>query len=235
MKFQKIRKYLSSQRIDRYLQATGNQQTKAVRLYKTNLRIAQAFHPLLGALEVILRNCINTILTTHFSDPDWIINQKTGFMSDPSLTHTDRRTGRRVTNDFLKSSIEKSENRLQRLRVPVTSSKIIADQAFGFWTDLFEVHHYRLLLGRPIQIFNHLPSGHGRSEVCERLNTIRQFRNRINHNEPVCFNGAITDFTYVHRVYCAITDILRWIDPELIQWTKDIDNVRTKIERAQLL
>ncbi len=141
MKFQKIRKYLSSQRIDRYLQATGNQQTKAVRLYKTNLRIAQAFHPLLGALEVILRNCINRILTTYFSDHDWIINQKTGFMSDPSLTHIDRRTGRRVTNDFLKSSIEKSESRLRRLRVPVSSSKIIADQTFGFWTDCRMVHY----------------------------------------------------------------------------------------------
>ena len=235
MKYQKVRLYLSSQRIDRYLIATGNRKTRAVRLYKANLKIAQSFHPLLGALEVTLRNRINTILSAHFSDPDWIINQKTGFMAAPSLTHLDRRTGRRVTNDFLKSSVEKSERRFRRLRVPITSGKIIADQALGFWTDLFEVHHYRLLLGRPIQVFHNLPSGHGRSDACDRLNKIRQFRNRINHNEPICFNGAAIDFTYVEEVYDAIIEILTWIDPELIKWVKDIDMVRTKIASAKII
>ena len=235
MKYQKVRLYLSSQRIDRYFIATGNRKTRAVRLYKANLKIAQSFHPLLGALEVTLRNRINTILSAHFSDPDWIINQKTGFMAAPSLTHIDRRTGRRVTNDFLKSSVEKSERRFRRLRVPITSGKIIADQALGFWTDLFEVHHYRLLLGRPIQVFHNLPSGHGRSDACDRLNKIRQFRNRINHNEPICFNGAAIDFTYVEEVYDAIIEILTWIDPELIKWVKDIDTVRTKIASAKTI
>ena len=235
MKYQKVRLYLSSQRIDRYLIATGNSKTRAVRLYKANLKIAQSFHPLLGALEVTLRNRINTILSAHFSDPDWIINQKTGFMAAPSLTHLDRRTGRRVTNDFLKSSVEKSERRFRRLRVPITSGKIIADQALGFWTDLFEVHHYRLLLGRPIQVFHNLPSRHGRSDACDRLNKIRQFRNRINHNEPICFNGAAIDFTYVEEVYDAIIEILTWIDPELIKWVKDIDTVRTKIANAKTI
>lgn len=235
MKFQKVRLYLSSQRIDRYLIATGNQKTRAVRLYKANLKIAQSFHPLLGALEVTLRNRINTILVAHFSDPDWIINQKTGFMADPSLTHIDRRTGRRVTNDFLKSSVEKSERRFRRIRVPITSGKIIADQSLGFWTDLFEVHHYRLLLGRPIQVFYNLPSGHGRSDACDKLNKIRQFRNRINHNEPICFNGAVIDLTYVEEVYDAIMKILTWIDPELIKWVKDIDTVKTKIASAKTI
>lgn len=235
MKFQKVRLYLSSQRIDRYLIATGNRKTSAVRLYKANLKIAQSFHPLLGALEVILRNRINTILAAHFSDPDWIINQKTGFMVDPSLTHIDRRTGRRVINDFLKSSVENSERRFRRLRVPITSGKIIADQSLGFWTDLFEVHHYRLLLGRPIQIFANLPSGHGRSDSCDRLNKIRQFRNRINHNEPICFNGAAIDFTYVEEAYTSIIEILTWIDPELIKWIRDIETVRTKIANAKTI
>lgn len=235
MKFQKVRLYLSSQRIDRYLIATGNSQTGAVRLYKANLKIAQAFHPLLGVLEVALRNRINTILTAYFSDPDWITNQKTGFMVDASLTHIDRRTGRRVTNDFLKSSVEKAERRFRRLGLPITSGKIISDQSLGFWTDLFEVHHYRLLLGRPIQIFSNLPSGHGRSEVCDRLNKIRQLRNRINHNEPTCFNGNNIDFTYVEEVYDAIIELMTWVDPELINWLRNIDTVKTKIANAKTI
>jgi hypothetical protein len=233
MKFQKVQLYLSSQRIDRYLIATGNKKTRAVSLYKANLKIAQSFHPLLGVLEVTLRNRINTILTTHFSDPDWITNQKTGFMVAPSLIHIDRKTGRRITNDFLKSSVEKSERRFIRLGVPITCGKIIADQSLGFWTDLFEVHHYKLLLGRSIKVFTNLPSGHGRSDACDRLNKIRQFRNRINHNEPICFNGAVIDFTYVEEVYDAIREILSWMEPELIKWVKEIDNVSTNIAHAK--
>lgn len=85
MRFNKIRLYFSPQRIDRYLVASGNSKARAISLYKANLRVAQSFHPLLGALEVALRNQINTVLTAHFGDADWIINQKKGFMVDPSL------------------------------------------------------------------------------------------------------------------------------------------------------
>jgi hypothetical protein len=235
MQFQRVQLYLSAQRIDRYLLATGNSKVKAVKLYKANLKICQAFHPLLGILEVTLRNCINTKLTQYFNDSNWIINQKRGFMSDSSLTYIDRRTGQRVTNSFLKSSVEKTENNLRRSKIPITSGKIIADQTFGFWTDLFEIYHYRLLLGRPIQIFNYLPARHGRSEVFDRLNKIRKFRNRINHNEPICFRGNSIDFSYVEDVYEAIIDIFKWIDPELVLWVKNIDSVKVKISNAKTI
>lgn len=233
MQFQKARLYLSSQRIDRYLLAAGNNKIKAIKLYKANLTIAQAFHPLLGVLEVILRNRINTILSAHFTDPNWIITQKAGFMNDPSLIHADRRTGRTVINDFLRSSVQKAEHRFKRRGIPITNGKIIAEQSFGFWTDLFEVHHYRLLSGRPIQIFEYLPSGHGRRAACERLNKIRQLRNRINHNEPICFIGNNSDFTYVEDVYTAIKEIMSWIDPEIISWTTNIDFVSNQITNAK--
>lgn len=235
MQFQKVQLYLSTQRIDRYLLATGDSKVKAIKLYKANLKICQAFHPLLGVLEVTLRNCINAKLTQHFNDPDWIINEKRGFMSDSSLTHIDRRTQQRVINHFLKSSIEKTENSLKRANISITSGKIIADQTFGFWTDLFEVHHYRLLLGRPIQIFNNLPARHGRSDVCDRLTKIRKFRNRINHNEPICFSGNNISFSYVEEVYEAIIEILNWIDPELTDWIKNIDSVKVKILNAKTI
>lgn len=233
MRFQKVRLYLSSSRIDRYLIATENNASKSARLYKANLKIAQSFHPILGILEVTLRNRINTILSGYFTDPDWIINQKTGFMIDSSLTYRDYRTKKMVTNDYLKSSVEKSEKRFRRLKIPVTSGKIIADQTLGFWTDLFELSHYRILRGRPIQVFNHLPAGIGRIDVCERLNKVRKFRNRINHNEPICFNGNNIDFNYAEDVYNSIIELISWIDPELIDWIKNMDSVMIKINNAK--
>lgn len=156
MKFEDFRQYFSATRVNRYLFATGNSKSKAVKLYKANLKTSQAFHPLLGILEVILRNRLNDILTSHFADPDWIINQKTGFMSDPSLRFTYKRTRVQKTNDFLKREINKAEKRLLKMGTPITCGKIIAEQTLGFWTVLFEVHHYRLLKGKPIQIFQSL-------------------------------------------------------------------------------
>jgi hypothetical protein len=232
MKFKDFKNYFSSARVNRYLLATGNSKSKAIKLYKANLKTAQAFHPLLGVFEVILRNRLNDILASHFSDPNWIMNQKTGFMSDPSLRFTYKRTGQLKTNDFLKREINKAEKRLQKTNTPITSGKIIAEQTLGFWTDLFEVHHYRLLKGKPIQVFNSLPAGHGRKEVNDELDKVRRFRNRINHNEPICFNGNNIDFTEAMEVHKSIINLLTWIDPEIIKLISDIDTVKKIIDKA---
>ncbi|MFN0190240.1 MAG: Abi family protein [Bacteroidia bacterium] len=235
MKFRDFRQYFSAARVNRYLLATGNSTSKAVKLYKENLKLSQAFHPILGIFEVVLRNRLNDILTSHFTDPDWIINQKNGFMSDPSLRFTYKRTGHQKINDFLKREINKAEKRLQKTRTPITSGKIIAEQSLGFWTDLFEVHHYRLLKGKPIQIFHSLQAGHGRKEVNEELDNVRRFRNRINHNEPICFNGNVVDFNEALKVHKSIVKLLTWIDPEIIKLIASLDKVEKTIENAKKL
>ncbi len=67
MKFKDFRQYFSAARVNRYLIATGNSTGRAVKLYKANLKTSQAFHPLLGVFEVILRNRFNDILTSQFT------------------------------------------------------------------------------------------------------------------------------------------------------------------------
>ena len=233
MKFKDITRHLSEARINRYLAAANNSKTLAVRMYKTNLKIAQAFHPLLGILEVTLRNHLNEILTQHFSDKDWIIHEKTGFMSAPSLSYIHKKKGTRVINDYLKREVQKAEKRLAKSGTPITSGKIIAEQTLGFWTSLFEVHHYRLLRGKPIQVFQRLASATGRKAVFDNLNKIRLFRNRVNHNEPVCFKGHRFDLSFAEEVYQSIHEILNWIDPELIKWIADIDSVPSKMKSAK--
>ncbi|HAK75530.1 MAG TPA: hypothetical protein DCM71_01130 [Runella sp.] len=232
MKFKDFSRYFSNARVNRYSIATGNSNSKAIKLYKANLKIAQSFHPLLGILEVILRNGINDVLTLHFSDPNWIVNQKSGFMSDPSLTLIDKRTGQKKTNDFLKREVNKAEQRLRKTGTTITSGKIIAEQTLGFWTDLFEAHHYKLLKGKPIQIFSNIPKGYGRKDINNALTKIRRFRNRINHNEPICFAGNSINFTLTIEIYDSIIDVLSWIDPQLVILVKDLDKVKKTIKAA---
>lgn len=134
---------------------------------------------------------------------------------------------------FLKREILKAEKRLQKTRIQITSGKIIAEQTLGFWTDLFEVHNYRLLKGKPIQIFKLLPSGNRRKEVNDQLAKVRRFRNRINHNEPICFKGKDVNFTETMEVYESLINLMVWIDPDIIKLISDLDKVKKVIESAE--
>ena len=107
MKYKKVVRLYSNSRVAKYYRATNRNKNKAVMLYFANMKIAQAFHPLLSSFEVILRNQLHYALAHHFSDGNWIINQKTGFMIAPSLTYTNKRTKKKVTNDYILKAISK--------------------------------------------------------------------------------------------------------------------------------
>lgn len=225
MKLASRNKYLSSSRYNRYLVATANGNERAKKLYNANIRLAQAFHPLLSQFEVVLRNSINIILSSHFKDPDWIVNQKTGFMSDPSLS----------PQFFLKNSIQKTENKLRRRAIPSTSGKIISDQTLGFWVAFFFAHHYSLVGGQPIHIFPNKPAMENRASIHSKLDDIQSFRNRVNHCEPLCFTGHNIDCSDALRTRNKLYDLIGWMDPELIPFFKKIDNIPNKITQIMAI
>ncbi len=232
MEIEKFYSFFSAPRIGRYFTACLNDAERCINLYQVNLELAQAFHPLLGSFEVALRNGINDQLSVYFNDPDWIIHQQRGFMMDPSLRFIYKRTGKKSVNRFLFNAVKNAENTLIRKGVPITSGRMVAEQSFGFWTELFENHHYKILRGRPIQVFKYLPSGVGRSEVLCELTRIRKFRNRINHNEPICFSGQNIDFTPAMTVHQSLCNLLRWMHPDLYHWMSTLDVVEDAVRKG---
>lgn len=219
MRIELRNKYLSRTRYNRYLIATANDKSRAIRLYNANIRLAQAFHPILSQFEVVLRNSLNIVLTSHFSDPDWIITQKTGFMRDNSL---------RNSHYFLRTCVQKSETKLTRRGIPITNGKIISDQTFGFWLAFFLSHHYSLVSGQPIHIFAYKPTSENRASIYDKLDEIKNFRNRVNHCEPICFTGHNIDCSYALDIRLKLYDLVRWIDPSLIPFFESIDNIQNK-------
>lgn len=197
-------KYLSRPRINRYLSATGNDNLRAKRLYNANVRLAQAFHPILTQFEVVRRNSLNQQLSNYFGDTDWILNQKLGFMNSNSLRHS---------NYFLKRSVQKSENKLTNRGIPITSGKIISDQIFGFWVALYLSHHYMLIGGEPIRIFVNKPKSEDRAKIYSKLDAIRGFRNRTNHCEPICFAGNNIDCSRALDIRTKLYNLIQWIEP----------------------
>lgn len=235
MNYQEIKKYLSAARLIRYEQACQNDQRKVLKVYQANLKLSQAFYPLLSLFEVVLRNALNEELTRHFSDPEWLKNQLNEFMSHPSLTYYDHRLKRNKTNDFLKKSVNKI---LYRSSANISQGKIIADINLGFWTELFELTHYKILQGTPIQIFTKLPPSVNRKTINQKLERIRNFRNRVYHNEPIIFDtdqSGKTTFSLknAEEVYSDLKDIFMWFGINFYAWTKKINNVEFEIDRAK--
>ncbi|MCF0040477.1 hypothetical protein [Dyadobacter fanqingshengii] len=215
-------KYLSKPRYDRYLLAGRNDHERAGNLYHANIALSKAFHPLISQFEVVLRNSIDSILRELFMDRNWIINEKLGFMSDESL---------RKSNFYLRKCVEAVENKSRKARLPITNAKIVSDQTFGFWTAIFEPAHYRLLQGQPIKVFKHKPSIENRASIYGRLEMIRNFRNRVNHCEPLCFHANHIDCSHALAMRINLYKMIEWIDPELFPFFAGIDNVEESIDQ----
>jgi hypothetical protein len=222
MNYIKLEQFVSKPRLERYLHCCSNSQPRALELYKANLNVSQAFYPILNLMETFLRNSINNQLSQHYSDIDWIINQKNGFMNDNSLG----------PKFWLKSQIDKAEI---RTKGQITSGKIIAEQTLGFWTSLFEPSHYKLISGYVINCFPNKPRQINRNNILKNLNEIREFRNRIYHNESICFNKMNIDFAQAMKTKKLIYEILEWMDTDLINYIMQFDRIDNEIQLAMAL
>lgn len=216
MDYDKLEYFLSQPRLDRFLIATNNSKSKAQKLYKINLKTSQAFYPVLNLFEIFIRNIFNYQIAFHFADSNWILTEKTGFMSDSSLSSS---------RFFLRNSVAKAEKTIRRRGGRVTGGKVIAEHSFGFWTSLFDTHHYRLIGGAVIQGFPNKPPQINRNLINQKLNNVRQFRNRIYHNEPICFSDNTIDFSAALNIKQIIRELLEWIDPDLNEYMNYFDSI----------
>jgi len=223
LEYSKLEYYLSQPRLKRFLHATGESRARAQKLYRVNLRVSQAFYPVVNLFEIFLRNTINYHVSSYFSNSNWIVSEKKGFMSDPTLKRS---------RFFLKKCIQKAERTIKKKGSEVTSGKVIAEQSFGFWTSLFDTHHYRLIGGSPIHAFPLKPARANRKVINQKLNKIRKFRNRIYHNEPICFNGQKIDFSEAHDIKDEIYELLDWIDTDLTNYVEYFNGIQSKIDSA---
>jgi len=231
LRYEDVEKLVSKPRLNRYLVACVYSKTRAEELYAANLKISQAFYPVLNLFEIILRNKIQDRLSIHFKNTDWITTEKTGFMNDHTLG---KNIGTRKESGFyLKKQVEKAEKKLGKKSGATTTGKVIAEQTLGFWTTLFEPRHYKLIGGSLIHCFPHRPTGVNRNPISGKLQNIRGFRNRVYHNEPICFNGSNIDFSTAENVKNDIYELLAWIDVNAKLYVEDFDVIDGKITEGK--
>ena len=186
-----------------------NKYTKCVLNYSLKLNI----------FEVILRNAINKHYIAYFNDPDWIINQ------------TD--CGKLLADD--KALVKDNEAGFRKYGV-YSNDKMVASFTMGFWTFLFTKNNYKKGGKTLLKIFPNKAKGLNQADVYVDLTHIREFRNRIAHHEPICFdgNGNIST-TFARRHYQLICDYISYFGlrpNDVIQWAETPDEILKKIDRV---
>jgi hypothetical protein len=218
MDFKTSQKIFSAARMGKYANACSGDKRKTMLLYRYNLRLCQRFCGVLNLFEVMLRNAINEHYRAYYSNPDWIVNQAD--------------TGRLL--EFNMDEIKQTETSYRRRGI-YNNDKMVASLTMGFWTKLFSKKRYKRGGKSLLRIFPNKVKGKSQSDVYKDLTHIREFRNRIAHHEPICFDsyGKIsTDFARKH--YQLIRDYISYMGQHpdnVIQWTEKPDEVLDKIDK----
>lgn len=202
MKYDECLRVLSPARLNKYAQACGNDKAKTLRLYQYNIKLSQRFYGVIGMFEIMLRNAINIHYQGYFHDTNWIINQA--------------RVGGLLEHDA--DDIQKTQNSYTAMGV-YNNDKMVASFTFGFWTYLFTKRNYRVGGKTLLKIFPNKAHGLKQSDIYKDLTAIREFRNRIAHHEPICFNAdRAIDITYARRHYNLIRTYIVYMgfDPDSV-------------------
>lgn len=195
MKYSEYEKAFSPARLNKYLVACGGNTSKALTLYRHNVKLCQKFYGILNIFEVVLRNAINAHYQSVFNDTEWVESQM--------------QPGGMIENAPQKNEVLRIITTL-RQNGRYTNDRVVSSVSFGFWTHLFTRQPFRLGGQNLLRIFPNRTAGLGQRAVFNELQEIKTFRNRIAHHEAICFdkNGNI-DMTSTQSKYALI---LKYID-----------------------
>lgn len=203
MKYFEFEEIMSSARMRRYLTATNNNSRKAMTLYRKNLQLSQEMFTVISCFEVALRNKINEQYVTQYGN-DWLKN---------SISHGGIFSSSKCINT--KKLIRKSINKHH----VYSHSKILASLDFGFWRYLYAQPQFYAGGQSLLKIFPYKPIStpmiqYNQTYIFNQLKLINDFRNRIAHHEPICFQsgtGVINSKNTLQH-YNLILELFQWMN-----------------------
>lgn len=226
MKYEDFERVLSPARLSRYLNACKSDKEKALKLYRLNIKLSQEFYAILSLFEVALRNAINEHNVAHFNDIEWLKNQclKNGFLNNQMFS-----AGR------FKSK-KKVDSAIRELGIRYNHDKLVASLSFGFWVNLFAPIQFRLAGQNLHKIFATRPKGTQPKQIFNDLNQILDFRNRVAHHEPICFNSSKNiDLSRAVCIYNLISQLIEWMALYKSKFLNDLDNTSKIINEINAL
>ncbi|CAN5840244.1 Abi family protein [soil metagenome] len=225
MKYIDFESNMSIARMSRYLTACGGDTKKAMTLYRLNLRLSQELFTVISCFEILLRNKIDTHLTSTLGN-DWLKNA-----SDP---------GGRFDNVNCRFTANSIKDALTKPGVHYSHNKIVAELGFGFWRYMFASYQYTATGRTSLAIFPAKPTStatvqYNANFAFNQLAQINKIRNRIAHHEPVCFlsGSPIKNTVNVRQHYGLILQFFQWMsidEAALLYGLDHINIVCSKID-----
>ena len=199
--------------MERYFILYPNDESRAVKHYQSNIKLTEAFYTSLSVLEVALRNALSRELKTMTGRDEWYVI----FANTPGLTKL---------NKYITQATKQIVGRHEQ----ITSSKIIAELTLGFWVSLLNAEYERLLWKDLRRAFPYIPKkDRKRKNVSAPLNRFRAFRNRVFHNESICWN-----MKKVQEIHDELLLVLEWINKDLPEWLTEIDRLKNVQEQIKI-
>ncbi|HMW31832.1 MAG TPA: Abi family protein [bacterium] len=207
--FQKV---FSEERTQKYFETYPANDKKAIEHYACNIMISEAFYPALSIFEVALRNSVNRELETMFHTQDW-------YQQIPTTAGLVK----------LNKDISNAKRQIMMRNEAITASKVVAELTLGFWVRLFNTEYERILWKNLRLAFPYLEKRkRQRHTVSAPLNRIRDFRNRVFHNEPVCWN--INSLENNHKT---IVETLFWLNKDLPDYLNTTERFHTVLNEVR--
>ena len=199
--------------MERYFILYPNDESRAVKHYQSNIKLTEAFYTSLSVLEVALRNALSRELKTMTGRDDWYVI----FANTSGLTN-------------LNKYITQASKQIAGRHEQITTSKIIAELTLGFWVSLLNAEYERLLWKDLRRAFPYIPKkDRKRKNVSAPLNRFRAFRNRVFHNESICWN-----MKKVQEIHDELLLVLEWINKDLPEWLTEIDRFENVQEQIKI-
>lgn len=210
-----FKKVFSDDRMERYFSLYPNNEEKALLHYQCNIKLSEAMYVPLSVLEVSLRNALCRELASMAGREDWYAI----FPNTPGLSNLNR---------YITKAIKQISGRHEN----ISPSKVIAELTLGFWVSLLNSEYERILWKDLRRAFPYMPKSiKQRKNVSAPLNRFRAIRNRVFHNEAICWN--INKVASIHK---EVIEVLGWINKDLPDWLLLSDRVDdVSIEICNLL
>ena len=213
MIYRTLERILSPERLAPYLAKHGGDIKKAIDHYKANIKISESFYPGIAILEVGLRNNIDLQLKRKYGTDNWFDDAI--FIRDVSSFQIDKISDARRT--------------IHREKKTVTSGKMVAELTFGFWTSLFDAKFERVLWKDLRLAFPKCPKKvRQRKNVSSKLNSIRKFRHRVFHHEPISWS-----ITALDNYKKEIIEGIHWLNGNLTTFFKDTIRIEEVLRKQE--
>lgn len=202
MNFAEFERIISHKRMERYLAATANRKRRAMKLYNGNVCLAKETYVVINYFEVALRNAIDNRLSADLGC-DWLRDSVLpGGVFD------------NVRCEKMCKIIRKRYNSLMA-DGDYTHTKLLSSLEFGVWKYMFADYQYRTTGRVLLDIFPSRPSSrmYNNTYFFNELHHINILRNRIAHQEPICFSHQtrLIDTQYIRAQHRRILRLFSYM------------------------